>query len=112
MRILTDFEVDVILAGLEEIRDPQMTTAADKLIQALSIKDTTTIRVELHEERPDDDEEGGSVTPVHLQDLIKRFLLYSFEDIHFQWNNLTAAEKTFATEEEFKALMEWVRSQR
>lgn len=41
-----------------------------------------------------------------LKRAIFRFLVYSFQDINFEYRNLTALEKSFCTEEEFKQIVE------
>lgn len=47
---------------------------------------------------------------LELQSIVKRFLKYSFDGIEYTWANLTEEEKTFATDEEYRKLVAWVRS--
>jgi hypothetical protein len=49
------------------------------------------------------------MTP-EMEDIIRRFLQYSFDGIQYQWDNLTEDEKTFATEAEYEKLVVWVQA--
>lgn len=41
--------------------------------------------------------------------ILKKFCHYQFEDIHYQYRNLTDQEKALCTEQEFNELMYWLR---
>jgi hypothetical protein len=41
--------------------------------------------------------------------VIKKFLHYSFEDIHYTYTNLTEQEQGLCTKEQFEELMAWLR---
>lgn len=43
-----------------------------------------------------------------MEAIIRRFLNYSFKDIHFEYDGLTDEEKKLATREEFENLVKWV----
>lgn len=50
-----------------------------------------------------------AMTP-EMEDIIRRFLQYSFDGIQYQWANLTEDEKTFATEAEYEKLVAWIQA--
>lgn len=44
-----------------------------------------------------------------MNETIKKFLKYAFEQIDYSYDGLTETEKTLATRKEFEALVKWVK---
>lgn len=42
--------------------------------------------------------------------VMKRFFHYSFEDVHYEYANLTDQEKSLCTPEQFEDMMLWLRT--
>ena len=43
-----------------------------------------------------------------MDEVIKNFLLYSFDPIDWDWNKLTGYEKSLCSKEQFEQLKQWV----
>ncbi len=45
------------------------------------------------------------------EEIIRRFLRYSFFDVHFEYDALTPEERSFCSKQEFEQLARWVLNQ-
>ena len=51
----------------------------------------------------------STISPQRLHHLVRRFLTYSFKDIHFDYRGLTTEEKAICTQAEFRALVQFIK---
>lgn len=47
--------------------------------------------------------------PKHLEEVVKRFLQYSFGPVGYDYDGLTGTEQSLCTREEFAELAQWAR---
>ena len=52
------------------------------------------------------------ISRARVLSLARRFLSYSFEDIHYRYLGLTTTEKTLCTRAEFRALVRFIKEDR
>lgn len=50
-----------------------------------------------------------AIIPDRIDAVTKRFLKYSFEEINYKYDQLTAAEREFCSREEFEELVKWIK---